>query len=49
MKKAGCRKDVCDIGLTEEIVPVSLRLAPYVRRRLSFLRVSKMLRMKGEV
>lgn len=48
MKKAGCRKDVYDIGLTEEIIPESLRLAPYVRRRLSFLRVSKMLHLKGE-
>ncbi len=48
MKNAGCRRDVYDIGLTEEIIPESLRLAPYVRRRLSFLRVSKMLRLKGE-
>ena len=48
MKKAGCRRDVYDIGLTEEIIPLSLRLAPYVRRRLSLLRVSKMLDLKGE-
>lgn len=49
METAGCKKSVYDIGLTEEIVPVSLRLAPYVRRRLSFLRVMKMLDVKGEV
>lgn len=48
MKKAGCKRTVYDIGLDEKIVPLSLRLAPYVRRRLSFLRVSKMLRVKGE-
>ena len=49
MNIAGCKKSVYDIGLTEEIIPVSLRLAPYVRRRLSLLRTSKMLKMEGEV
>lgn len=49
MNIAGCKKSVYDIGLTEEIIPISLRLAPYVRRRLSFLRVSKMLKMEEEV
>lgn len=48
MDLAGCRKSVYDIGLTEDIIPVSLRLAPYVRRRLSFLRVTKMLKVEGE-
>lgn len=48
METAGCKKSVYEIGLTDEIVPVSLRLAPYVRRRLSFLRVSKLLDVKGE-
>lgn len=46
--KAGCKKSVFDIGLTEEIVPLSLTLSPYVRRRLSFMRVRKMLQIKGE-
>ena len=49
MNIAGCKKSVYGIGLTEEIIPISLRLAPYVRRRLSFLRVSKMLKMEEEV
>ena len=48
MDLAGCRKSVYDIGLTEDIIPVSLRLAHYVRRRLSFIRVTKMLKVEGE-
>lgn len=48
LEKAGSKKYVYEIGLTEDIIPLSLRLAPYVRRRLSFLRVSKMLEIKGE-
>lgn len=45
---AGCKKSVYDIGLKEEIIPLSLCLAPYVRRRLSFLRISRLLDVKGE-
>lgn len=48
MEIAGCKKSVYDIGLTDAAIPVSLRLAPYVRKRLSFLRISKMLDVKGE-
>lgn len=48
MDRAGCRKSVYEIGLTEKIIPQSLKLAPYVRRRLSFLRVSRMLKIEGE-
>lgn len=48
MEKAGCRHSVYEIGLTEEIVPLSMKLAPYVRRRLSFLRVCRMLDIEGE-
>ena len=46
LEKAGCKKSVYDIGLEEELLPLSLRLAPYVRRRLSLLRVSKMLEIR---
>lgn len=46
--KAGCCRSVYDIGLSDDIVPLSLKLAPYVRRRLSLLRISKMLEIKGE-
>ena len=37
-----------DIGLSEDIVPLSLKLAPYMRNQLSLLRISKMLDIKGE-
>ena len=43
LEKAGCAKNVYDIGLDESVVTISLRLAPYVRRRLSLLRIRKML------
>ena len=46
LEKAGCAKTVYDIGLTEDVIPLSLRLSPYTRRRLSLLRVSKMLDYK---
>ena len=48
LDKAGCKKTVSDIGLTEEMIPLSLALSPYVRRRLSFLRIGKMLEIEGE-
>ena len=48
LKKAGCKRTVQDIGLDDSVIPMSLRLSPYVRRRLSFLRTSKMLEICGE-
>ena len=48
LEKAGCAKTVYDIGLDEAAVLPSLRLAPYTRRRLSLLRISKMLDIRGE-
>ena len=48
MDRAGCKRSVYEIGLSEEIIPQSLKLAPYVRRRLSFLRILRMLRIEGE-
>lgn len=48
LEKAGCCRSVHDIGLTEDIIAPSLKLAPYVRRRLSLLRISKMLEIEGE-
>ena len=48
MQRAGCKQSVYEIGLTEEIIPQTLKLAPYVRRRLSFMRVSRMLEIEGE-
>ena len=43
LEKAGCRRKLTDIGLSKEDKELSLRLSPYVRRRLTFMRVSKML------
>ena len=48
LEKAGCAKTVYDIGLDEAAVLPSLRLATYTRRRLSLLRISKMLEIRGE-
>ena len=36
-----------EIGLPEDVAGQSLLLAPYVRRRLSFLRIAKMLEIEG--
>lgn len=43
LKTAGCCYRMDQIGLTEDLVLQSLRLSPYVRNRLSFNRISKML------
>ena len=43
MQEAGCVTDPADIGLSEEICRRSLELSPYVRNRLTFLRLSKLL------
>ena len=48
LEKAGCCRTLGDIGLKEEIREKSLALAPYVRRRLSLLRIRKMLKIEGE-
>ena len=39
LEKAGCKMTVYEIGLDENIISISLKLAPYVRRRLSLLRI----------
>ena len=43
LERGGCVKQVEEIGLTEDIVPLTMRLSPYVRNRLSFNRIRKML------
>ena len=42
---AGCIKDVKEIELEEGIIPKTIRLSPYVRNRLTFLRLTKLLRL----
>lgn len=48
MEKAGCVYEPEELGLSDEIVPLSLQLAPYTRKRLSLLRISKMLEIREE-
>ena len=43
MNTAGCVSRVRDIGLPGEVIEESLLLAPYTRRRLSLLRLRKLL------
>ena len=43
LKKAGCCYEPEQVGISRELVPMTLQLSPYVRNRLSFLRISKML------
>ncbi len=43
LRESGCIYDVSQIGLTEDIIPLTMRLSPYVRNRLSFNRMRKML------
>ena len=43
LQKAGCCYEPEHVGMSRELVPMTLQLCPYVRNRLSFLRISKML------
>lgn len=43
LNKAGCVTDMEQIGLSADKVELTLQLCPYVRRRLTLLRLSKML------
>lgn len=49
LEKADCKNRIYEIGLDDSVIEPTLRLAPYTRRRLSLLRVSKMLELvEGE-
>lgn len=43
LERGGCVKDVEEIGLPKDIIPLTMQLSPYVRNRLSFNRIRKML------
>ncbi|MFV0528135.1 MAG: sn-glycerol-1-phosphate dehydrogenase [Lachnospiraceae bacterium] len=43
LAKAGAVNSLAELHLSEEIIPLTLQLSPYVRNRLSFMRISKML------
>ena len=42
LKKAGAPAEMNDIGLPEELIPLSAKLSPYVRRRLTCMRLIKL-------
>ena len=42
MKTAGCLTTLEEIGLTEEIMPDSLTLSPFLRKRITLMRLRKM-------
>ena len=44
LKRGGCCRTVQDLGMTDEIIEPTLELAPYVRQRLGFLRIAKMIK-----
>ncbi len=48
MEEGGCRQTLGQMDLTGEQVAKTLDLAPYMQRSLSFLRLSKMLKITGE-
>ena len=43
LKRAGCKTELSDIGLEEAIADKTLELVPYLKKDLSFLRISKLL------
>lgn len=47
LEKAGCCSEPEHVGIDRGLVPMTLELCPYVRNRLSFLRMSKMLEING--
>lgn len=44
MRKAGCLTETAQLGLPETLIAGSLSLSPYIRRRLTFMRLLKLLR-----
>lgn len=45
MQAAGCATTMEEIGLSRDIIPDSILLAPFIRRRLTIMRASKLLPM----
>lgn len=43
LERGGCVRAVEQIGLKKDIIPLTMQLSPYVRNRLSFNRIRKML------
>lgn len=47
LERAGCCSEPEHVGIDRGLVPMTLELCPYVRNRLSFLRMSKMLEINS--
>ncbi len=45
LTKAGCLKEVEEIKMEKSIIPKTIQLSPYVRNRLTFMRLSKLLKL----
>lgn len=45
LSQAGCVKYVHEIGLDEHIIPRTICLSPYVRNRLTFMRLTKLIKL----
>jgi glycerol-1-phosphate dehydrogenase [NAD(P)+] len=45
LTKAGCLKDIEDIKMEKSLIPKTILLSPYVRNRLTFMRLSKLLKL----
>lgn len=48
MEEGGCRQTIGQVSLSGQMVREALELAPYIQRSLSFLRLSKMLKISEE-
>lgn len=45
LTQGGCLKYVHEIGLDEQIIPKTICLSPYVRNRLTFMRLTKLIKL----
>jgi glycerol-1-phosphate dehydrogenase [NAD(P)+] len=45
LEEASCIKDIEELGLEKNLVPLLLKLSPYVRNRLTFMRLIKLIQI----
>jgi len=45
LEAASCIKDIEELGLDKELIPLILKLSPYVRNRLTFMRLIKLIQI----
>ena len=45
LTRAGCKVTLTDLGLTSEILPLTLELSPFVRRRMTLMRLSRLINL----